>query len=236
MNRLGGALAIVSTGCFATVPSPIAEGTEVLPTHAVGLTLAAAGGGVGGFCKPTESCLAQLGAGGEARLRVGLPGHQELGVSGFGAFVTSQGNSSALSQQPTTTFVDGGELSHKVAPVPAFAIVAGAGALDEGDTPVVGGDLALIVAPYTSAKGAEIYTGARGSFGIPIFKGGSGATEGLVVPVGFSFKSGSDVRVFFEGGLAVGFNQYRDALDPKSNQDTSYVGGYGAIGVLVVVR
>jgi hypothetical protein len=240
MKLLGGALAIAApftmTACFATVPAPFAEGTEVLPPHTTGLTLVGAGGGVGGFCKPTETCLAQFGVGGEARIRLGLRGNQELGASGYGAFVTSQGNTSSLSQQPSTTFIGGGEVSWKIALVPAFAIVAGAGALDEGGSPVVGGNVGLVVAPYTSAKGTELYTGARGSFGIPIFKGGSGATESVVVPVGFSFKSGNDVRVFLEGGLAVGFNQYRDAADPKSNQDSSYLGGYGAVGVLLMVR
>lgn len=236
MKSIVAAVSIAATGCFATVPAPIAEGTEVLPPHAAGLTLAGAGGGFGGICKATESCLSQLGVGGEGRIRLGLRGHQEIGASGFGAFVTSQGNTSSLAGQPSTTFIGGGEVSYKIAPVPPFAIVAGAGALDEGGSAVIGGSLALLVAPYTSEKGTELYTGARGSFGIPVFKGGSGATESLVVPVGFSFKSGRDVRVFFEGGLAVGFNQYTDAADPKSNQDTTYVGGYGAIGVLVMVR
>ena len=175
----------------ATVPAPIAEGTEVLPPHAAGVTLAGAGGGFGAFCKSTESCSSQLGVGGEARVRLGLRGHQEIGVSGR---------------------------------------------FRRDRHVVVGGSLGLLVAPYTSEKGTELYTGARGSFGIPIFNGGSGATESVVVPVGFSFKSGSDVRVSFEGGLAVGFNQYRNAADPKSNLDATYLGGYGAVGVLLMVR
>ena len=107
------ALAITLTGCLATVPAPIAEGTEVLPPHAFGVTLAGAGGGLGGICKATESCPSQFGVGGEARVRLGLPGHQEIGVSGFGAIVTSQGNTSSLSGQPQTTFVSGGSLSYE---------------------------------------------------------------------------------------------------------------------------
>ncbi len=236
-----GALAICisffGTGCFATVPAPIAEGTEVLPPHAVGLTLAGAGGGLGGFCAAgTQSCSTQFGAGGEARLRVGLPGHQEIGVSGIAAFVTSEGDASSLSGQPQTNFVGGGEVSYKIAPVPAFAIVLGGGALDEGGTAVVGGNLSLLVAPYTSQRGTEVYTGVRGSFGIPILNGATGATESLIVPVGFSFKSGSDVRLFLEGGLAVGFTQYRNAGATDTNQDATFVGGYGAVGVLLMVR
>jgi len=230
------ALAIFLTGCFATVPAPIAEGTEVLPPHATGVTLAGAGGGFGGICKATQSCLSQFGAGGEARIRLGFRGHQEIGASGFGAFVTSQGDTSSLAGQAQTTFIAGGELSYKIAPVPWLAIVAGAGALDRDGNAGVGGNLAVLVAPYTSETGTELYSGARGSFAIPIFKGGTGASESVVVPVGFSFKSGSDVRVFFEGGLAIGFSQYDSTSDPKTSQDATWVGGYGAIGVLVVIR
>lgn len=236
MSLRGWALVLLSTGCFPAMPAPIAEGTEILPPHAAGLTLVAAGGGFGGMCKATQSCESQFGVGGEGRLRLGLPGHQEIGASGFGAFVTSQGDTSSLAGQPESTFVAGGDVSYKIAPIPWLAIVAAAGALDRGGTAAVGGSLALLVAPYTSEKGTELYTGARGSFAIPIFSGGTGAAESLVVPVGLSLKSGRDVRVFFEGGLAVGFDQYHAAIDPKTSQDATFVGGYGAIGVLVMVR
>src|SRR5512142_2544434 len=131
MRLLGAALAVASTGCFATVPAPFAEGTEVLKPHASGLTLVAAGGGVAGSCKAPQTCPAQGGVGGEARVRIGLRGNQELGASGYGAFVATQGNSGSLTQSPSTTFIGGGELSYKVAPVPWLAFVAGAGALDE---------------------------------------------------------------------------------------------------------
>jgi hypothetical protein len=235
MRFAAGALALATTGCAATMPAPIAEGTEVLKPHAVGLTLAAAGAGFAGTCGAKATCLSQFGFGGEARVRLGLGGHQEIGASGFGAFVVQQGDTSSLAGQAQTRFVGGGELSYKIAPVPWLAIVAGAGALDENGTPVVGGDLAVLVAPYTGGQGAQLYTGARGSFGIPIFSGGTATAEGLVVPVGFSFKSGSDVRVFFEGGLAVGFDQYKSTADPKTNQDATYLGGYGAAGVLLMV-
>ncbi len=229
------ALLLANAGCFATVPAPFAEGTEVLKPHATGVTLVAAGGGVGGFCGAgTQSCPAQGGAGGEVRIRLGLRGNQELGVSGYGAFVATQGNASSLTQSPATTFIGGGEVSYKVAPVPWLAFVGGAGALDEGGTAVVGGNLAAIVAPYTSEHGTELYTGARGSFAIPVLSGAKGATESVIVPVGLSFKSGSDVRIFLESGLAVGFNQYRN--DNGVETDSTYVGGYGALGVMVMIR
>jgi hypothetical protein len=236
MKILVAALVLATTGCLATVPAPIAEGTEVLKPHATGLTLAAAGAGFAGMCNAKQTCLSQFGVGGEARVRIGLRGNQEIGASGFAAFVVQQGDTSSLAGQAETRFVGGGELSYKIAPVPWFAIVAGAGALDEGGTPVIGGDLALLVAPYTSGQGTQVYTGARGSFGIPIFSGGTGTAESLVVPVGLSLKSGSDVRVFFEGGLAIGFDQYKSSIDPKTSQDATYLGGYGAIGVLLMVR
>lgn len=236
MRLAGAALVLGCTGCFATVPAPFAEGTEVLKPHATGLTLVAAGGGVAGLCKAPQTCPAQGGVGGEARVRIGLRGNQELGASGYGAFVATQGSSGSLTSSPSSTFIGGGELSYKIAPVPWLAFVAGAGAMDEADTFVIGGNVAAVVAPYLNEHGTELYTGARGSFAIPVLKNASGATESVLVPVGFSFLSGSDVRVFLEGGLAVGFNQYRDALDTKQNQDTTYVGGYGALGVLVIVR
>ena len=57
----------------------------------------------------------------------------------------------------------------------------------------------------------------------------------VLVPVGFSFKSGGDVRVFLESGVAIGFNQYATDV-PKTSQSSIYVGGYGAVGILLTVR
>src|SRR5215468_8700615 len=96
-------LVLGCTGCFATVPSPFAEGPEVLKPHATGVTLVAAGGGVGGICKAPAPCAGQGGVGGELRIRLGLRGNQELGVSGYGAFVATS----------SSTFIGGGEISYK---------------------------------------------------------------------------------------------------------------------------
>jgi hypothetical protein len=226
MRLLVAALSIAATGCFATVPAPFAEGTEVLKPHATGVALVAAGGGVGGICKAPATCAGQGGVGGELRIRLGLRGNQEIGVSGYGAFVASSNN----------TFIGGGEISYKIAPVPWLAFVAGAGGMDENDYAIFGGNLAAIIAPYTSEHGSQLYTGARGSFGIPLMKNATGATESVIVPVGFSFKSGGDVRVFLEGGLAVAFNQYHDELNSLASQESTFVGGYGAVGILLTVR
>jgi len=234
MKTLVAALSIAATGCFATIPAPFGEGTEVLKPHATGITLLAAGGGAGGLCNAAQSCPGQGGAGGELRIRLGLRGNQEIGVSGYGAFLGRTADASGAT--PPTTFIGGGEVSYKIAPVPWFALVGGAGAADQGGNFVVGGNLAAIIAPYTSEHGTELYTGARGSFGIPVINGAKSATESVIVPVGFSFKSGGDVRVILESGLAVGFNQYASDTPPQTSQSATYVGGYGAVGVLVTIR
>jgi hypothetical protein len=234
MKLFAALLAMCSAGCFATIPAPFGEGTEVLKPHATGVTLLAAGGGAGGLCSGTQSCPGQGGVGGELRVRLGLRGNQEIGVSGYGAFLGRTADASG--KTPPSTFIAGGEVSYKIAPVSWFALVGGAGAADQGGNFVVGGNLGAIIAPYTSEHGSQLYTGARGSFGIPVINGAKSATESVIVPVGFSFKSGGDVRVFLESGLAIGFNQLSTDGPPPTSQSSTYVGGYGAVGILLVVR
>ena len=105
-----GVVCVTTGGCFASMPPPLAEGTDVLPPNAVGLTVAAGGGGISQICR---NCTGGVdGGAGEGRLRVGIGGQGEIGVSGFGGFVESAaGEGSAM-------VFGGGELSYKIAPAP----------------------------------------------------------------------------------------------------------------------
>lgn len=215
--------------CSSTLPTPFLEGTQVLPPNAIGLTLGGGGGIVG-----CNQCNAIYAAGGEARLRVGIGNHQEIGATGFGG---AFGSGSSTSQASSSwAYVFGGSISYKVAPVPWLAFVASGGALDQQETAVFTGDLAAIVAPYTDSRGTQLYSGARGSFAIPVLSGAHGASEALTVPLGLSLRSGGDVHVFLEGGLVVGFNQFTDETTPTVNSDTTLIGGYASIGVLMIIR
>ncbi len=200
----------------------------MLPPHAIGLTLGGGGGIVG-----CNQCNAIYAMGGEARLRAGIGNHQEIGVTAFGG---AEGSSSSSSQTSSSWgYVFGGSISYKVAPAPWLAFVASGGALDQQETAIFGGDLAAIVAPYTDSRGTQLYTGARGSFAIPVLNGAHGATEALTVPLGLSLRSGGDVHVFLEGGLVVGFNQFTDETNPTVTGDATLVGGYASIGVLMII-
>ena len=145
--------------CYAPVPAQFAESTEIVPRHAVSLTVAASGAAATSFCSGCSTS-GEFGLGGEGRVRFGIDGRQEIGASGFGAFVSGTGGGGV-------GYVAGGKLSYKIAVAPWFAIIAGAGALDVSSTAIFGGDLAMVFAPYTDSRGTQLYTAVRGSFGIP---------------------------------------------------------------------
>jgi len=180
----------------------LTEGTNVLTKGEVGITIAAGGGGYDARNATTGEHGGAGVFGGELRARAGIGEHQELGVSAFGG-------ASPADNASSTSWGFGGKLSYKIAPRPWLAIVAGAGGFAFGiATPVFGGDLAMIVAPYTDRKGSQVYVGARGSFVVPWFGDSRGYTSLLTVPVGIAGVLGKGVRIFFEVGVGAGFTYF----------------------------
>jgi hypothetical protein len=211
-------------GCFSTMPTAFGESTDVLAPHQVSLTVMGGGGAMSGTC---SSCSGAVGAaGGQARVRYGIDGKQEIGVSGFGvaAFTTGSG-SSALGS-------GGGEVSYKVAPDRRLAMVAGFGFIDiasEG-TAGVGGDLGVLIAPYIDDK-SSIYTGARAALvGYP--QGNGAWSESISFPIGATLGSDS-VRPLVEGGLLVGWEQLNGSKGIGSPSSSAVLGGYGTIGIRI---
>ncbi len=142
-------------------------------------------------------------------------------------------------------YIGGGKLSYKIAVAPWFAIIAGAGALDVSSTAIFGGDLAVVVAPYTDSRGTQVYTGVRGSFGIPVLTNATacapcgpayGSGEGLTVPLGLALHTDTNVRVFLEGGMFVGFSQLHDQSQGIGNGAATTLGGYATVAVQFVIR
>lgn len=217
-------VALGSSACYPTLPTHLAEGTEVLAPTKVGVTLA---GGAAGFDTKLRDNHGAVFAGAfEARVRVGIGNRQEVGGSIFAGGGTSVAN-------VDIPFGAGAKLSYKIAPTHWFAIVADGGVLDVKAASIVipSGDLAVIFAPYTAPGGTHIYTGLRGSFGIPILPGAHGADEGLTLPIGVAIHVSDRVRLFVESGVVAGFGQFATQYGGGGAglNDTSSVGGYGVL-------
>jgi hypothetical protein len=218
------ALGIASTGCYSTMPPHLGEGTEVLGPGQVNLNVAGgAGYGERVAGGPND---AQFGAGFEVRSRVGLGAKQELGVSVMGGMGTALGGGDP-------PFALGGKLSYKVAPLPWLAFVASGGAMDYAvsATAVIGGDLAVIVAPYTAPNGNQFYIGAKGSFVVPVLKNATGVDEAIIVPIGLSFRASERVRFFVEAGPIAGFYQQSNATSSITG-----IGGYSIVALTFLLR
>lgn len=216
-------LGLLASACtYPTLSPHLAEGTEVLKPGQIGLTVAG-GGGVGGFTdsKPSGSVSASSAGGGvEGRVRVGLPGKQELGASAIAGGATGVGGGDP-------PLLAGGEASYKIAPLPWLAFVVDLGAMDRviSSTAILGGSLAAIFAPYTAKNGTQIYAGVKGSVTAPILKDGSGTAELIDVPVGLALHTSERVRLYVEGGFMLGFGQV------DSGGTTTNTSGYGGYGV-----
>jgi hypothetical protein len=138
------------------------------------------------------------GDGGSGRVRVGLPGDQEVGVEGL---VT---NVSAHTSIDLSGMGGGAKLSWKKSLAPWAAAVAGAGFGTARTGSSIGGDLAIVISkgdtlePYAALRlsGAKRVTGT-----------GPANRMGLVtVPVGLSVNASRELRFFFEGGLSAIFS------------------------------
>ncbi len=213
-------LIVSTTGCVSTMPTAFGESTDVLAPHQVSLTVMGGGGAMAGTC---SGCSGSVdAAGGQARVRYGIDGKQEIGVSGFGvaAFSTQQGSSVSGS--------GGAELSYKIAPARQLAFVAGFGFIDLAFEGVAGagGDVGVLVAPYMTDT-TSVYTGARaGLVGYP--SGSGGWAESVTLPIGFTISASDAIRLVIEGGLLLGWEQFNG---PSSLSSNVVVGGYGTIGV-----
>ena len=208
------------------MPTAFGESSDALAAHHASVTVMGGGGAIGGTC---SGCNGAIGAfGGQVRVRYGIDGKQEIGVSGFGAgaFATQSGSSGIGS--------GGGELSYKVAPMRQVAFIAGFGFIDLASEGVAGagGDLAVLVAPYMNDT-ASIYTGVRGALvGYP--SGSGGWAESITVPIGASITTSDSVRVVVEGGVVLGWEQFNGSGGP-SLSSSAVIGGYGTVGIQVTL-
>jgi hypothetical protein len=208
-----------TTGCISTMPTAFGESTDALAAHQVSVTVLGGGGAMAGTCSGCSGAL--VAGGGELRVRYGIDGKQEIGVSGFGTGTASTQGGSGLGS-------GGGEISYKVAPMRRLALVAGFGFIDIAtlDVTGVGGDIGVLVAPYMGDN-ASVYTGARGALvGYPSGKGGW--SESITLPIGVSIGDADRVRFFVEGGLLMGWEQFNGS--PSTNSNIA-IGGYGAVAI-----
>jgi hypothetical protein len=207
--------ALLATGCYPTLPPHLAEGTEVNEAKQVGLTIAGGGAGFDVNCCGQGSAT-QAMAGLEARVRVGVGARQEVGASLFGGAGTTIGNG-----EPP--IVVGGKASYKVAPSRWVALIASAGGLSAGVSAVAifGGDLAVVVAPYTAPSGLQVYTGAKGSFSVPILQNAKATNEAFTFPIGLVIPVSDRTRLIGETGFVLGLGQQ------SGGQTAMSPGGYG---------
>ena len=222
---IAGAFAL--SGCYPTLHTPFAEGTEVLEAGKVGLTVVG-GGGYAQTNQPGTQPTLGTGFGGlEARVRVGVGAKQELGAS----FLAAVGSAQSGGDPP---FDVGGAITYKIAPVQWFALVADAGVLDVNAASIVtwSGDVAAIFAPYTAKDGSQLYTGARGGFAISMLtnQNAHAVSEAVTVPVGYALQLSERSRLMFEGGFVLGFTQLTHELTPAVTDNYTSYGGYGVVG------
>jgi len=220
-------------GCYPTLPPHLAEGTEVLRPGGVSLNFAGGGAGFAANVSPSAGTTSttEVAGGLESRVRVGIGAKQEIGASLFVGYGSSYGGAGA-------PFALGGKLSYKIAPLPWLAFVADAGALSEGSAfvAILGGDLAVIVAPYTFANGSQWYVAARGSFAVPVLSGARAVNESVELPIGLALHTSKRVRLFVEGGPVLGFAQEVTDAAPNFSQGVTSIGAYGVIGVTFILR
>jgi hypothetical protein len=220
---------VVTTGCYPALPTHFAESAEVLGPGKVGVTIA---GGGAGFDTKLRGKPLTYGAGAfEARVRVGIGHDQEIGGSVFGGVGTGVAGGDANGGA-------GAKISYKIGPARWLAFVADAGVMDLNSASVVvpSGDLAVVLAPYTASDGTQVYTGVRGSLGVPILEGARAFDEGITVPVGLAFHASERVRMFAEGGFIAGFGQFAGQAGFTGLNDTSTLGGYGVLAFGYVFR
>jgi len=219
-------LSLLAVGCsYPTLAPHFAEGTETLRAGQVGVSVA--GGGAAGRYTIADTRTSSVGGGAELRVRVGLPGNQEvraIGMAGIASKVTGE-----------PPIAVGGALSYKLAPRPWLAVIVDLGAIDKviSSTVILGGSLGVIVAPYTARGGTQIYTGAKASVTVPILDGATGSAELIGVPVGLAWPATAHVQLCVEGGLLAGLGRVDSGGTTTS---TSGFGGYGAVAIGYVFR
>lgn len=210
---------LMTAGCYPTLPAHVGEGTEVLEAKRVGLTFVGGGAGFAdNCCKNT----ATQGMGGlEIRGRIGIGHKQEIGASVFGGAGAGIGGGDP-------PFIIGGKGTYKIAPAKWIAIIGSAGAQSVGAAAVatIGGDATVILAPYTSDDGMQLYSGVKAGFAIPVLQNASAVSEAITIPVGFVLPVGEQVRFLTETGFVSGFTQLSQA---GGSQSAISFGGYGLL-------
>jgi len=195
----------------------------VLAPGRVGLTVAG-GGGAGQFTINDNNASGR-GVGAEARVRVGLPGDQEVGLGGI----------AGISLPHTADSVAGGNLSYKIAPRRWLAFVGELGVLDKivSTTVIFAGSVAGIVAPYTADNGSQLYMGLKGGLSIPVLQDSSATTEVISLPVGYSWHATERMQLIAELGIGYGMEQINSG---GTTTPTSGYGGYGLVAFGYTLR
>lgn len=217
--------ALTSIGCYPTLPPFVGESTEVLNPKQMGFRVMGGGAMFDTNCCKDGSSAQGMG-GFEARFRVGVGAKQELGASFFGGVGQTVGGGDP-------PFVVGGKGTWKIAPVPWLAVIANGGAQSVGVAAVatIGGDAAVIVAPYRMENGSQLYTGFKAGLAVPILNNATAVTESFTLPIGFSLATSERVRLFFETGGVVGASQTHTGSGASGGtQSAASLGGYGLLG------
>jgi hypothetical protein len=210
-------LGLLAAGCAplsAPVPFHLAETATPLQRGEMRIN-GAVGGGILG--------LDGSGGGGDARLRIGVGGRQEVGVEGELIRVDTGTPNDKSPSWIGKSNAYGLKLSWKGAPTDWFAVIAGAGVMSSATGESAGGDLAIVFSRPVGI--VRPYAGFRGTFALPVgraLKDAGGVTSGLIVPGGVAFHYAKNCDFFLEMAYV---NLWSDLTSDSGS--TSHGGFYG---------
>jgi hypothetical protein len=217
------ALALAGAGCspfVAPAPLLVAETADVLAPGDYSAT--AVGGGGTAF-------LDGSGAGGGARLRVGVGSRQEIGAEALVVYTDTGGSGERWEGQH---IYYGGKLSWKLGLSPYAALIAGLGGAVAGTGPAIGGDLAIIGS--TRGRIVRYYGGARAFFALPVGRRffDAGGPGGGIMPVhGLFVRVSPAVSVFLENGWPIMLGRgYLHTDADATIQEHAHIACYAALG------
>lgn len=210
-------LGLAAGGCAPTLPPFVtAETADVLPSKAVGVSLAGGGAVLTTDARTVGLCC----SGGEARVRVGVGARQEVSV---GAAFASTDDVAAYASR----------IGWKLAARPWLAVVGGTGGVVHvhtlGKVLAVSADVGLLAStPRGWFSHGQLYGGLRTGVSVPALVdplSGPGLVAHVAAPLGFALRLGG-ARVYIEGG-AVGTRTWYRAGDVADAYPL--VGVYGAL-------
>ena len=216
MSRAASLAWLASACTYPTLSPALGEGTHVLRKDEVGVTVATGGGG--GPHAIAGNDATSLGGGLEGRVRIGLRGDQEIGLS-LGAGIATK----TTGEPPV---IMGATLSYKLAVRPWLAFVGELGIMDKpiSSTLIFAGSLAAILAIYDD-RDKQVYTGLKGSLAIPRLRDARGDAEVVSTAIGYAKLVNERVRLLAESGIFLGFGRV------DSGGTITSANGFGAYGL-----